>query len=71
MQTGRLRLWTLKTGADVSVRLERPALDALGRLPRNGERVFWATGLLHTVCNEIRVTLNRVGLKAKLHVGAK
>jgi integrase/recombinase XerD len=67
-KTGYYVLRTEKNHVPLKLRLPPAVWSALAQLPRRGPRVFGQDGERHTTENQIRVTLNRIGTIAKLHV---
>jgi integrase/recombinase XerD len=66
--TGYYVLRTEKNNVPLKLRLPPAVWSALAQLPQRGPRVFWQDGERHTTENQIRVTLNRIGKIAKIHV---
>ncbi len=72
LQSGKLLLRVMKTGAPLYVRLGAPATEALGKLPAEGEYFFWnGASRLYTAIGNARKTISRVlavaGVKGHPH----
>ena len=64
-----LTLRVLKNGVRLKVLLHQKASEALASLPSTNPRFFFWTGngTLHSITNNMRVTLNRLGKLAEVH----
>jgi integrase len=61
LETGKLLLRVMKTGAPLYVRLGEPATEALKALPVEWERFFWnGQSKLYTAIGNARKTISRV-----------
>jgi integrase/recombinase XerD len=72
LETGKLLLRVMKTGAPLYVRLGEPATDALKAIPMEWERFFWnGQSRLYTAIGNARKTISRVlavaGIKGHPH----
>jgi site-specific recombinase XerD len=67
LDTGKLLLRVMKTGAPLYVRLGKPATEALAALPGDGEYFFWnGASKLYTAIGNARKTISRVLAVAKV-----
>ena len=72
LDSGKLLLRVMKTGAPLYVRLGKPATEALAALPGDGEYFFWnGASKLYTAIGNARKTISRVlavaGIKGHPH----
>ncbi|MGA9623968.1 MAG: tyrosine-type recombinase/integrase [Bryobacteraceae bacterium] len=67
LESGKLLLRVMKTGAPLYVRLGKPATESLAALPGDGEYFFWnGASKLYTAIGNARKTISRVLVVAKV-----